>query len=63
YFRDTYKSAPEAERQALAGLAEGGASPLAPAARRWLMQRYLLTPDDRLAVPLFASWIGHHALV
>jgi hypothetical protein len=61
YFRDMYKSAPAAAREALDHLSHGSAN-LSPAARRWLAQRYLLTPDDRLSVPLFAAWISHHAI-
>jgi hypothetical protein len=59
YFRDMYKSAPEG----LGRLARGEAGDLTPAARRWLTQRYLLTSDDRLAIPVFGAWIEHHALV
>jgi hypothetical protein len=61
YFRDMYRSAPAAARQALDHLSQGPAD-LSPAARRWLTQRYLLTPGDRLAVPLFGAWISHHAI-
>jgi hypothetical protein len=63
YFRDTFKSAPELARDALGHLALGEPVDLTPAARRWLTQRYLLTPDDRLAIPIFGAWIAHHALV
>ena len=63
YFRDTYKSAPPAARDAIGRLAQGEAADLMPVARRWLAQRYLLTPDDRLAIPAFGAWIEHHALV
>jgi hypothetical protein len=63
YFRDAYRSAPEVAREALAHLIQGQATDLTPLARRWLTQRYLLTPDDRLAIPLFGAWIEHHALV
>ena len=63
YFRDTYKSAPTAAHDALAGLARGKAVDLTPAARRWLTQRYLLTPGDRLAIPVFGAWVEHHAMV
>jgi hypothetical protein len=61
YFRDMYKSAPAAAREALDRLSHGPAD-LSPVARRWLTQRYLLTPDDSLSVPLFGAWISHHAI-
>jgi hypothetical protein len=63
YFRDTYKNAPTAAHDALAGLAQGKAAGLTPAARRWLTQRYLLTPGDRLAIPVFGAWVEHHSMV
>ena len=63
YFRDTYKSAPAFAHDALGGLACGKAVDLAPAARRWLTQRYLLTSGDRLAIPIFGAWVEHHAMV
>ena len=63
YFRDTYKSAPTVAHDALAGLAQGNAVDLTPAARRWLTQRYLLTPGDRLAIPVFGAWVEHHSMV
>jgi hypothetical protein len=63
YFRDMFKSAPEPTREILARLAQGQAIEIAPAARRWLSHRYLLTSGDRLAVPVFGAWIEHHALV
>jgi hypothetical protein len=63
YFRDTYKSAPPFAHDALAGLACGKAPDLAPAARRWLTQRYLLTSDDHLSIPIFGAWVEHHAMV
>jgi len=63
FFRDTYKSAPEAAREALSRLSQGEPANLTPTARRWLAQRYLLTPDDRLSIPVFGAWIEHHALV
>jgi len=64
YFRDAFRSAPPPAHEALARLIRGQSlSDLQPLARRWLAQRYLLTPDDRLAVPLFGTWIEHHALV
>ena len=61
YFRDMYKSAPAAAREALDHLSQGPAD-LSPAAHRWLTQRYLLTPGDHLAIPLFGAWISHHAI-
>jgi hypothetical protein len=61
YFRDMYKSAPAAAREALDRLSQGPAD-VSPAAHRWLTRRYLLTPGDRLAVPLFGAWISHHAI-
>jgi hypothetical protein len=63
YFRDMYRSAPERARDALADLSQGKPVELSPATRRWLAQRYLLTPDDRLAIPIFGAWIEHYALV
>ena len=63
YFRDTFKSAPTVAHDALAGLAQGNAVDLTPAARRWLTQRYLLTPGDRLAIPVFGAWVEHHSMV
>ena len=63
YFRDTYKSAPAAAGDAIGRLAQGEPVDLTPTARRWLAQRYLLTPGDRLAIPVFGAWIEHHALV
>ncbi len=63
YFRDAYRSAPAPARDALARLIQGQTPDLSPLARRWLMQRYLLTPDDRLSIPLFGAWIEHHVLV
>jgi hypothetical protein len=63
YFRDMYRSAPDASRQALARLCQGQPVDLSPATRRWLAQRYLLAPDDGLGVPVFGAWIEHHALV
>ena len=63
YFRDTYKSAPELVREAIGRLARGEPVVLASATRRWLAQRYLLTSEDRLAIPVFGAWIEHHALV
>lgn len=63
YFRDTYKSAPTVAQDALASLAQGPAVDLTPAARRWLTQRYLLTPGDRLAIPVFGAWVEHHSMV
>ena len=65
YFRDMYKSAPGPVRQALDHLSHHlneTPADLSPAARRWLTRRYLLTPDDRLSVPLFGTWIAHHAI-
>ena len=61
YFRDMYKSAPAAAREALDHLSQGPAD-VSPAARRWLTQRYLLAPADHLAIPLFGAWISHHAI-
>jgi len=63
YFRDTYKNAPAFAQDALAGLAQGKAVDLTPAARRWLVQRYLLTSDDGLAIPVFGAWVEHYAMV
>ena len=63
YFRDAHRNAPPEAREALARLAREHAAVLTPVARRWLAQRYLLTPDDRLAIPVFGAWIEHHALV
>jgi len=63
YFRDTYKSAPPAAHPALGGLAQGEAVDVTPAARRWLTQRYLLTPGDHLSIPVFGAWVAHHAMV
>lgn len=63
YFREAYRSAPEAAREALMTLSQGSSMELAPVARRWMAQRYLLDSEDRLAVPLFGVWIAHHALV
>lgn len=63
YFRDTYKSAPEAVRETIGRLARGEAVVLASATRRWLTQRYLLTSEDRLAIPVFGAWVEHHALL
>ena len=63
YFRDMYTWAPEAVREALGLLARGETIDLAPTTRRWLAQQYLLTSNDRLAVPVFGAWIEHHALV
>ena len=63
YFRDMFRWAPETVREALWRMARGEPGEMTPAARRWLAQRYLLTGDDRLAVPLFGTWIEHHALV
>ena len=63
YFRDLYKWTPEAVREALVRLAREETVALAPATRRWLAQQYLLTSEDRLAIPVFAAWIEHHALV
>jgi len=63
YFRDMYKSAPASAREALDQLGHHLSdvpAEVSPAARRWLTQRYLLTPDDRLAVPLFGAWLSHH---
>jgi hypothetical protein len=62
YLRDMHKDAPPEARDALARLARNETVDLTPRARRWLVQRYLLTPEDRLAIPLFASWIEHYAL-
>ena len=62
YLRDTYKSAPPAARDALERLGTGQPIDPSPEVRRWLSKRYLLTSDDRLAVPLFAAWLAHHAL-
>ena len=56
-----YKSAPATAREALDHLSQGPAD-LSSTARRWLTQRYLLTPGDRLSVPLFGAWISHHAI-
>jgi len=63
FFQDTYKSAPAAVQTLLGNLAIGKPVGLAPPARRWLTQRYLLTDDDRLAVPLFGAWIQHHGYI
>ena len=63
YFRDMYKNAPPAARETLDRLSQRQPIEPSPATRRWLSQRYLLTPDDRLAIPIFASWIEHYALV
>jgi hypothetical protein len=63
YFRDMYKSAPIAAREALDHLGQclsQSPAELSPAARRWLTRRYLLTAGDRLSVPLFGAWIAHH---
>ena len=60
YFRDMYKSAPATARDALDRLSIDQGVELAPIARRWLAQRYLLTPDDRLSVPVFGAWIHHY---
>jgi hypothetical protein len=61
YFRDMYRSAPEAARQALDQLTLAPARALSPASRRWLTQRNLLDSGDRLAIPLFGAWIRHYA--
>jgi hypothetical protein len=63
YFRDLYRWAPEPVRAVLGCLARGETAAITPPARRWLERQYLLTPDDRLAVPLLGKWIEHHALV
>ncbi|MBL8240682.1 MAG: hypothetical protein JNM66_24905 [Bryobacterales bacterium] len=63
YFRDMYNAAPAPVREALDQLAQGLPATLAPATRRWLNQRYLLTDQDRLAIPIFGSWLKFHALV
>lgn len=58
-----YKSAPEVAREVLSRLSQGEPPNLTPVARRWLAQRYLLSPDDHLSIPVFGAWIEHHALV
>lgn len=63
YFRDMYNNAPAPASQALDQLAQGQSPELAPATRRWLNQRYLLTNHDRLAIPIFGAWLKFHALV
>jgi hypothetical protein len=63
YFRDTYKNAPEGARGALDRLSQGQGVELAAGTRRWLAQRYLLTADDQLAIPVFGAWIENYALV
>jgi hypothetical protein len=63
YFRDMYKNAPLAAREALDRISQRQPVELGPTTRRWLAQRYLLTPDDSLSIPIFAAWIQHHALV
>lgn len=63
YFRDMHKDAPPETREALTHLARGEAVNLTARTKRWLAQRYLLTPEDSLAIPLFASWIEHYAVV
>ncbi len=63
YFRDMHKDAPPETRDALAHLARGETVIFTPRTRRWLTQRYLLTPENTLAIPLFASWIEHYAAV
>ena len=61
YFRDMHKDAPPETREALAHLAQGETVTLGPRTTRWLAQRYLLTPEDTLAIPLFASWLERYA--
>lgn len=63
FFRDTHRHAPPEAREVLDAFARGAQPHIPPAGRRWLTRRCLLTADDRLAVPLFADWIGYHALV
>jgi hypothetical protein len=63
YFGDMYKSAPKAAQIALGALAQDRTADLSPPVRPWLAQRYLLTAENRLAIPLFGAWIEHHALV
>jgi hypothetical protein len=50
-------------RDTLGCLAQQRSGDLSPAGRRWLTQRYLITADDQIAVPVFGAWIAHHALV
>jgi hemin uptake protein HemP len=57
-----HKDAPPEARDALTRLARNETADLTPRARRRLNQRYLLTPEDSLAIQLFASWIEHYAV-
>ena len=63
FFQDTYKSAPAAVQAMLGNLALGKPVDVTPSARRWLTQRYLVTDDDGLAIPLFAAWIQHQGYI
>ena len=53
---------PPETREALSHLAHCESVTVTPRTIRWLNQRYLLTPEGTLAIPLFASWIEHYAL-
>ncbi|MFN0102078.1 MAG: hypothetical protein ACKV2U_08305 [Bryobacteraceae bacterium] len=63
YFRDMYKNAPAAAREAIDQLAQGRAVTMAPLTRRWLNQRYLLDESEQLTIPVFGAWVRFHALV
>lgn len=61
YFADTFRSAPADVQNILLNLSEYRPVHLTPNQRRWLDHRNLLTTNDRLAVPLFGTWIQTRA--
>ena len=62
FFRDSYRSAPPAARRVLSDMIAGRFTEIPASARRWLSRRYLLTPEDRLSIPLFGAWLEHNGL-
>ncbi len=62
YFRQTVAPLPASARSALTALAKGRVPDLAPADRRRLQRRLLLTPDNGLAIPLLAVWLQEEGL-
>lgn len=57
WFRFTFSDCTPERQALLRRLADGEPAPLAIADQRWLQRRGVVTPDGRVRVPVFATWI------
>jgi len=57
FFRDRYRLAPEAAKQALAELAQGRTPVLEKSVQRWLEHRALVTREGTIRIPVLAEWL------